>query len=979
MAKQLLNDTQAAKHLGITKELLYAYIKNAPKIQLGHDRKLLTVIKDGNNYFDFDELAAFDAYLKEPWSKPGEKRPPIPKYVEDYLRAEIRGQCPITGKGAPLDNAHIVDYAQSLSHHHHNLIRIAKDEHTKADSGILPKSILVAHKQQLVDRLRKELTAKDNSYLHTLKPPLPHPFFVGRDIELFGLIRSMETERLVVIQGIGGIGKTQLLLNALQQVCFHNPVVYVNIETVTDPKELIILLQNALFEVTGKQSTRSFIEDIKELTITFVFDSLEKLLIPYRDEVEDFITDLLRTTDSLQLLITSQVDLSIFDHQQCTVQLSGIDNGSLLMILQDTLPEHIPLSQNEVNWILEFCNGHPLSLKLAASLIIFLGSAEKAIVRIEAQDNLEQPLRRVHNKSTSLTRCLSTVFDCLTKDEKAFLFFVRCNPAGLDIRRYSTKHEDQDIDRLVASIKQFFLIDIYQDDFGFERVAIPNPIRPFITSMAKKFDGDIEAIEYEAYGQTMIEAMIFDTYYIEGWRDGPPEIGIRKLDQELPNILEAFHAAEGKIKTLEKPLGEKEKRYVAMVTGISSALGKFCFTRGYFDYGIMFARAGIRSNLLLDDFDLVAQQYMYLAQIFERQFDLDNFEKTIVEMDNISRQTDSLEMQINTNWAKGRFAIETKDWSNAKNYLISALNLLGKKKNPSAIKDNESDITDFYIDELAVPGNKALILSELGKVYEFSGDLDQAIIYYNKAIKVQEQCNDETNLLSSYHHLGYCLIHTGKIDEGLKLLLLTVEGFHRNRQYEYLGNSMSEIGRVLYERSELLDNPLLNEERIEVALENICEQITGVYSRLITSMNSEQAIAAIPSPLKGKLLYLTMLISSTSFRDLLWRFMAQLYELFKADSSNNDYLILIIGLGHITGGVDEWRTGAECERVMKQLCLYCIMLNGGPDINGKTKIFQWFAFWMNTVGLRQGVTPEEMWEDALSITKIGNFVKKASN
>ncbi|WP_423147917.1 tetratricopeptide repeat protein [Rubrolithibacter danxiaensis] len=305
------------------------------------------------------------------------------------------------------------------------------------------------------------------------------------------------------------------------------------------------------------------------------------------------------------------------------------------------------------------------------------------------------------------------------------------------------------------------------------------------------------------------------------------------------------------------------------------------------------------------------------------------------------------------------------------------MDLLGKK--PTALNSNEVGGTEHYIDEVTAPGNTALILSELGKVYEFSGDLKQAIGYYEKAIKVQQQCNDETNLLSSYHHLGFCLIHTGKIDEGLKLLLLTVEGFHRNRQYEYLGNSLSEIGHVVYERPELLNNPLLNEERIEVALENVSEQLTDIYTRLISAMNAEQAVAAMPNPLKGKLLYLTMLISCTPFRDLLWRSMGQLYQLLKVDSSNKDYLLLIIGLGYITGGVDEWREGAEAERIIEQLCFHCIMLNGGRDINGKTKVFQWFAFWMNTVGLRQGITPEEMWIDALRITDMTELMKKYRN
>jgi len=50
--KKKLDDTEAAIKLGITKELLYAYIRNAPKKHLGHEKKLHTVVKNGKNYLE---------------------------------------------------------------------------------------------------------------------------------------------------------------------------------------------------------------------------------------------------------------------------------------------------------------------------------------------------------------------------------------------------------------------------------------------------------------------------------------------------------------------------------------------------------------------------------------------------------------------------------------------------------------------------------------------------------------------------------------------------------------------------------------------------------------------------------------------------------------------------------------------------------------------------------------------------------------
>lgn len=91
----------------------------------------------------------------------------------------------------------------------------------------------------MVDLIRRKLSVEDNAYQSSLKPPFPHQLFLGRTSDLEYLVGLMETERMIVIQGIGGIGKTQLVLNALSNVGYHNPVLYFNIETVTDVKDLI--------------------------------------------------------------------------------------------------------------------------------------------------------------------------------------------------------------------------------------------------------------------------------------------------------------------------------------------------------------------------------------------------------------------------------------------------------------------------------------------------------------------------------------------------------------------------------------------------------------------------------------------------------------------------------------------------------------------------------------------------------------------
>src|SRR5690349_707115 len=76
-----LNETEAALRLGITKELLYSYVRNPPKTFLGHTTTLPTTMRDGRMWFSAADLDEWDAYLWEPWAGPTDKRPDVPHFI----------------------------------------------------------------------------------------------------------------------------------------------------------------------------------------------------------------------------------------------------------------------------------------------------------------------------------------------------------------------------------------------------------------------------------------------------------------------------------------------------------------------------------------------------------------------------------------------------------------------------------------------------------------------------------------------------------------------------------------------------------------------------------------------------------------------------------------------------------------------------------------------------------------------------------
>jgi hypothetical protein len=90
-----LNDTEAAYHLGITKELLFNYIQNGLK-----GRKLPVHEDSGNRFFDEADLDNWDTFLKEPGASEGGPRH-IPRAVKDYLNIGCGGKCAPLRKRTP--------------------------------------------------------------------------------------------------------------------------------------------------------------------------------------------------------------------------------------------------------------------------------------------------------------------------------------------------------------------------------------------------------------------------------------------------------------------------------------------------------------------------------------------------------------------------------------------------------------------------------------------------------------------------------------------------------------------------------------------------------------------------------------------------------------------------------------------------------------------------------------------------------------
>ncbi|MRG44065.1 hypothetical protein GFS24_03020 [Chitinophaga sp. SYP-B3965] len=944
--EKLLNDTEAAILLGITKELLYAYVRNTPKTNLGHTRRLVSTVMAGKNYFSEKELLEFDAYLKEPWSDSNKTRPAIPKYIEEYLKTEIGGKCPITGKGYPLDNAHIVGYAESLSHHHHNLVRVAKEEHTKADNAVISRELLQETKDRLIERLRHQLRTDLGET--TSKAPHPHPVFIGREEKLEELNGAMALNRFIVLEGLGGIGKTELLLNALKNSPPDHPVLWIDVETVGSVTDLNIILINQLTQLTGEQVGNSLIESLHGKPIILVFDSLEKLLIHQREETEAFIQKLLVQTTELKIIATCQVDLSLIDYPKKVIGIEGLSREKSLQLLETLMADRpLPMGEEQA-WFLEFCNGHPLSLKLVVSLLTFYQSSTEVVAQLTKTSSLKRPMLKKHDKSNALDVCLSTVYDILTDEQKKALQYLQFFSGGLNLKLAELHIEVADLSANVAALMQFFFVEIKED-----RVFVVNPVRPFLKSKMQ---------EKSLFVQLQ-KAAITDILRI-GWvvnnhsarNKDNLSFGFRWNDEELTNLLEVFRITQEELNISKEGQGpEKRKEYLGFIVSISELLGKYFFSRGFFKYGILLNKAGITANIELGNLEEAADNYLAMAAFQSRQFDSEAHEETVKELNELAQTTGNFVIQIRATQAQSALELDKENYEAALDLYKKTLHLLEEGVNNNMLSNKFTSIADYYKDTMK---------GEIAVVYWRMDETQKAITQFEEILPAIEGYFSEDNRLAYLNSYANCLCEAGREQEGFPYLFRTIEGFKRIGQMEYIGNSIWKLGAHVDKYPELATHPSLDKEAFELALEGLMYPILEYFERLSATYSKQWAVNNLPGILSTKLFYIMRVICLTPHERILSEWVRNLIKGLPRMSEINAFSVTL-NLCKILGGVQDWKDSPEhVPKIILSILGSCFLLNGEKGLESSSRVFQWLAFWMRHVNLDPSATAEELWDKA---------------
>lgn len=143
--------------------------------------------------------------------------------------------------------------------------------------------------------------------------------FVGRGTELSELGRLLESSRLVTVTGVGGVGKSRLVLAAARSAAeeaqerYCDGVWLVELATVRDPSllELTVSEGLGLTDHTTRPPRTVLAEHLAGRRLLLVLDGFEQLV----DEAAELVRELLRGSPGLRVLAAGRRPLALDGEQ----------------------------------------------------------------------------------------------------------------------------------------------------------------------------------------------------------------------------------------------------------------------------------------------------------------------------------------------------------------------------------------------------------------------------------------------------------------------------------------------------------------------------------------------------------------------------------------------------------------------------------------------------------------------------------------
>jgi predicted ATPase/class 3 adenylate cyclase len=266
--------------------------------------------------------------------------------------------------------------------------------------------------------------------------------FIGRESEVAELQAAVKGRRLVTLTGVGGVGKTRLVIEVASRLADEYPdgVWFFELAAVTDPAAIpdAVAAVLGITQQPGKTVTESVASALEGRVRLLVFDNCEHVV----DSVADLVEAILAASATVTILATSREGLGVSEEQLWRVPSLDVNSGTesaavnLFVDRAHSVVSDFSLAQpGEGDAVVEICrrlDGIPLAIELAASRMGSM-TASEVRDRLDQRFRLLVGSRRGLERHHTLRHAVAWSYDLLDDTEKVLLDRCSVFAGGFDL------------------------------------------------------------------------------------------------------------------------------------------------------------------------------------------------------------------------------------------------------------------------------------------------------------------------------------------------------------------------------------------------------------------------------------------------------------------------------------------------------------------------------------------------------------------
>ena len=249
---------------------------------------------------------------------------------------------------------------------------------------------------------------------------------IGREEERDQLVNLIadSSQRLITIQGSGGIGKTHIAVEAAKLVDkqFEDGLFFVDLTDTKNPEHITAAIAAALnFQFFGTESPIQQLSNyLTNKNLLLIIDNFEQLI-----SGADLLAALLKDSPEIQIVLTSRERVNLSEEQTITLYgLPSKDAYDLFIQTARRIRSDYAPSEDGKKAIFQICDmidGLPLAIELAAGWVNMLTPDEIVEEMAEGIDFLETNMRDVPERHRSIRAISENSWKMLSDTEREAL------------------------------------------------------------------------------------------------------------------------------------------------------------------------------------------------------------------------------------------------------------------------------------------------------------------------------------------------------------------------------------------------------------------------------------------------------------------------------------------------------------------------------------------------------------------------------